>query len=220
MGKSGVRLRVIGMDFRIFHILMIIGSGFLLYSALGIDDDERFVTGTMNMFFIHRYIGLIWGLLILAYAAYAMMKRHKTKILEPLSRPLSEQFREGVSIIGRYFFNRKVSDNVKRKMGRHNVLASYAFVMMVFGFILLGIGGIGMIISPEDSVPYEVLLGIHLIGVGFLSLFILAHFFAVINKANRPLIPAVFFHGKVSKEWAEESMPHYVSTEIYNGSRK
>lgn len=213
MKDSANRLTLIRKDFRLFHIFLITGAGFLLYSALGIDDDRRVINGVANMFYLHRYIGLIWGVAITVYAIYALARHRKIRVLEPLSKPFMDQVREGFSIIGRYFFGRTISQRVKSGIGRHNILASYAFVIMLVGFIFLGTGGFGMIFAAPVNGAYELFLGIHVLGAGLLTLFVLAHLFAVLNKANRPLIIAVFFHGKVTSKWAEESMPNYISEE-------
>lgn len=213
MKEPGGRLALIEWDFRLFHILMITGSGFLLFSALGIDDEQRVISGVANMYYLHRYIGLMWGIAIALYAICALAKGRKVRILEPLSRPLIEQIREGFSIIGRYFLGRGISEKVRAGIGRHNILASYAYIVMLLGFAFLGIGGFGMIFFPPDNRLFEILLGIHVLGAGLLSLFVLAHLFAVLNRANRPLILAVFFHGKVARKWAEESMPKYIAEE-------
>lgn len=213
MKTPGEKIVLIGRDFRLFHVVLILGSGFLLYSALGLDDDRRLVNGAFNMFYLHRYFGLIWGGLIATYAAYVLLSRKRLRILHPLNKSIIEQTKEGLSVIGRYFFNRKISRGVRQGMGRHNILASYAFVMMVFGLVFLAAGGIGIILSPSESGFYEIFLGIHVLGAGLLALFVLAHLFAVLNKANRPLVLAVFSHGQVRRSWAEHSMPQYMSDE-------
>lgn len=217
MESSGSRLNLIPRDFRLVHMMLIAGSGFLLYSALGIDDDHRVINGIANMFYLHRYVGLLWGAAVASYGVYALLRRRRTGILEPLSRPVAEQVREGFSVIGRYAFNRRISERVRSGMGRHNIMASYAFLGMLCGFLLLGIGGVGLILVTSDSGIYSIFLGIHILGAGFLSLFVLAHLFAVFNKANRPLLFAVFSHGRVPKDWAEESMPGYFAGKVITG---
>lgn len=209
MAGTGIRVTVIRWQFRIFHVFLILGSAFLLYSALGADDDTRIISSAWNLFLLHRYIGLLWGALILIYSIYSVARRRSFGILEPLKKPVIEQITESFSIIGRYFFGRRISENVRRKMGRHNVLASYAFILLVLGLLALGFGGMGLIISPHETGLYEVYLGIHVLGAGMLALFVLAHGFAVINRANRPLLRAVFSDGKVGKDWMDEAMPSH-----------
>lgn len=210
MARLGNRIKVIGVDFRIFHIFLMLGSAFLLYSALGADDGDEgaiVISGAWNLFLLHRYIGLLWGTMIVIYAITRASRGKSLHILEPLGKPVMVQIRESFSIMGRYFLGIRISERVRSTMGRHNVMASYAFVMLAFGILFLGAGGIAMVILPQDSAGYEIYLGIHILGAGLLSLFVLAHGFAVINKENRPLLKAVFFNGKVDREWAEESMP-------------
>ncbi len=212
MSGTRERISVIGLDFRFMHLILILGSAFLLYSALGADDDGDGIISTgLNLYYLHRYVGLVWGALIILYGIYALIRRRKVRILEPIGRPILEQIREGFSVVGKYFLNIRISDRVRSKMGRHNVMASYAFVMLIFGFLLLAIGGLGMIYLPGGGEENDFWLGIHIAGAGLLVLFVLAHGFAVMNRVNWPLIPAVFFNGKVSREWAEKSMPRYVS---------
>lgn len=209
MYRINDRVTIIRLGFRLFHALLILGSAFLLYSALGLDDDERVVGGTLNMFYLHRYVGLVWGFIIIAYGAYTVLSRRRVGILEPLGKPIIIQIREAFSVIGRYFFGREVPQHVRNNMGRHNVMASYAFLLLVLGLLLLGFGGIGLIISGGETSSRDLYLGAHLLGAGLLALFVLAHFFAVINKENRPLLSAVFTNGKVKREWIEGSMPKY-----------
>lgn len=217
MSRTTDRISVIGLDFRIMHIFLILGLGLLLFTALGIGDDGRSLSQGLNFFLLHQYIGIAWGILIVFYAFYSLFRRRRVRILEPLSRPIGEQVREGFSVVGKYFLNIPVSNTVKSGMGRHNVMASYAFVMLLTGIVLLGAGGIGMILVNRGNFEDSFFLGVHLAGVGLIALFVLAHLFAILNRSNWPLIPAVFLHGKVRREWAEESMPAY--TEDSDGKR-
>lgn len=217
MNSDQDKLKLIGLDFRLLHIILIMGSGFLLYSALSMDDDGEAVHSVYNMFILHRYIGLLWGLIITIYAIYAISRKKQLHILEPISNPLNDQIKEGFSVIGKYFFGRHISEKVRKKMGRHNVMASYAFVMMTFGLFLLAVGGIGMISFQTDSGLYELCLGIHLAGAGLLALFVLAHLFAVINRSNWPLLGAVFTTGRVGKSWARQTMPKHITENSQNG---
>lgn len=134
-------------------------------------------------------------------------------ILHPIGKPLKEQIPEGFSVVGKYFFGRKISDKIRSGMGRHNVMASYAFVVMSFGIVMLAAGGVGMILSHPDTGLYEVYLGLHIAGAGFLALFVFAHLFAVVNRSNWPLLAAVFSTGKVKKSWVERHMPAYFPDE-------
>ncbi len=211
MSGTRDRISVIGLDFRFMHLVLILGSGFLLYSSLGADDESGFVSSGLNLFLLHRYVGLVWGFLIIFYGLYAIVRKRKVRILEPIGRPILEQIREGFSVVGKYFLNIRISDRVRVKMGRHNVMASYAFVMLLFGFLLLGVGGLGLIFMPGSGEENDFWLGVHIAGAGLLVLFVLAHGFAVMNRVNWPLIPAVFLHGKVSRIWAEKSMPSYMA---------
>lgn len=209
MVSLGNRITVIGRDFRVFHIFLILGSAFLLYSALGADDggEGAIISSAGNLFLLHRYIGLLWGFMILAYVLVRTSRRNSVHILEPLRKPVMMQIRESFSIIGRYFFGIRISEGVRSGMGRHNILAAYAFLMLAFGILFLCVGGLALILLPPEGPGYEVYLGIHVLGAGLLSLFVLAHGFAVINRENRPLLKAVFSDGKVDKDWAEDSMP-------------
>lgn len=207
MYRFNDRVTLISAGFRIFHILLIIGSGFLLYSALGLDDEGG--GGSLNMFLLHREIGLLWGFVIIAYAGYAVLKRRKIRIIEPLDKPVTVQIKEAFSIIGRYFFGRGIPGRVRKNMGRHNILASYAFLLLVAGLILLGVGGLGLIITGADAEGSNMFLIAHILGAGMLALFVLSHLFAVINRENRPLLSAVFTNGKVRREWVEEAMPSF-----------
>lgn len=209
MANYGERTVLIGRSFRAFHVFLILGSGLLLLSALGSDDGREVITGSINMFLLHRYAGLAWGAIVLIYGLISILRRKRLEILEPLRRPIMEQIVEAFSVIGRYFFGRRISDRVRRKMGRHNVLAAYAFVLMATGIVFLGIGGIGLIATQHDTISYEIYLGIHVLGAGMLILFVLAHVFAVINRENRPLLKAVFTDGKVRSHWAAEQMPEH-----------
>lgn len=215
-----IRIPVISFDFRIIHFILMIGSALLLFSALGLDDDEGPVSAGLNMYLLHRNFGLIWGAILVTYGVFVVIKKRRVKILEPLGRPLGEQIREGFSVILKYFFHIRVSEKIQAKMGRHNVMASYAFLMLILGLFLLGIGGVGLSLATPGNSENEVLLAIHLGGVGLLALFVLAHGFAVINRSNWPLIRAVLFDGKVRKDWAEYSMPTYTKELTLNTGEK
>lgn len=203
------KIKLIGLDFRLMHPILIVGSAFLLYSALTMDDDGEILRGGYSMFILHRYLGLLWGFLILLYAVYAIFKKKHVHILQPITRPFKEQILEGFSVTAKYFFGRRISDRVRSGMNRHNVMASYAFVGLVFGLFLLAAGGIGMMSSTSDSGFYEIYLAVHVAGAGILLLFVLAHIFAVFNRSNWPLLKAVFTTGKVKESWAMLSMPGY-----------
>lgn len=211
MSGTRERISIIGLDFRFMHIVLILGAAFLLYSGLGADDDNHFVSSGLNLYYLHRYFGLLWGMMIIFYGLYAVIRRRRVRILEPIGRPLMDQMREGFSVVGKYFLNIRISERVRSKMGRHNVMASYAFLMLIFAFLLLGIGALGLIYFPGGGDENDLWLGIHLAGAGLLVLFVLAHGFAVFNRTNWPLIPAVFLNGKVKREWAEKSMPNYTA---------
>lgn len=209
MDGNSRNIKLIRWDFRLIHIALLAGSAFLLYSALGLDDGRRALQGTLDMFILHRYVGLAWGILISAYGLFIVMRRRRLAILEPLRKPVHEQISEGISVVGRYLLNSRISDRTRSRMGRHNVMASYAFLVMLLGLVLLGVGGLGLILLAPDTFIYEIFLGTHILGAGFLSLFVVAHLFAVVNRHNRPLLRAVFTDGKVNASWVDETMPKY-----------
>lgn len=222
MALSGIgrgRVVVIGRSFRIFHFLLFLGLFFLAYTALFLDDDGDSESRLVSMLYFHKYVGLAWGAMIILYSLITLLRKRPT-ILEPLGRPILEQIREGFSVIGRYFFGRPHSELVRSKMGRHNVMASYAFLMLVVGILLLGIGGVGLVMSPHSGDSLDFLLGIHIAGAGLIALFVLAHFFAVMNGENRPLLRAVFTSGKVDREWLSKSMPKYQGEKFYTSRRR
>ncbi len=206
--SSGNSILVVRWHFRIIHVIMLLGSAFLAYSALGLDDDGRAINGALSMFFLHRYVGLAWGALLVLYGITRMAGRRVT-LLDPLRKPIGEQVREGLSVVGRYFFGISISQRVRSKMGRHNVLAAYAFLGLVFGLLLLGVGGLGLVLLPGETGLSEVFIGIHILGAGLLVLFVLAHIFAVINKENLPLLKAAFGNGRISRDYLESHMPAF-----------
>lgn len=217
MVSKRTRISVIGLDFRIVHFILMLGSAFLLYSALGLDEDEGGFSTGLNMYYLHRNIGLLWGAVLVIYALYVVTVKRRARILEPIGRPIGEQIREGFSVVLKYFFHIRMSERVRTKMGRHNVMASYAFVFLILGLFLLAAGGLGMVLSPANM-ENEFFLAIHVGGAALLALFVVAHGFAVLNKSNRPLIRAVMFDGTVKKEWVDFSMPVY-SKELERNNR-
>lgn len=214
MDGRSLRITVIKLKFRIFHIVLMIGSAYLLYSGLGADDHGGvFSMVPMNLYMLHRYVGIAWGIVVAAYAYAATRKSMRIRILDPIRKPMGQQIAEGLSVVGKYLLGRNMPEHVRRGMGRHNVMASYAFLLMAGGIILLGVSGLFLLTMSRGNIIYEAFLALHVLGTGMLALFVLMHLGAVFNRHNRPLLKAVFSDGKVNREWAEHTMPLHLAEE-------
>lgn len=195
------RIKLMNLDYRIVHFLMVVSLFALL--ATGPSDEGR---GNMTF---HVDFGFVWGGALVAYAAY-LVARHRVRLFDALKSPISSQMRDGFAVVRRYTLGTPYPDDVKKRSGRYNVLATYASLVLVLSFIPLTVGGVGMVFLQRGSSLYELMKILHVGGVGLIALFFLAHFFAVIHADNRPLLRAMFTNGRVPADWAREHLSAHV----------
>lgn len=160
----------------------------------------------------HRFLGEIWGVLLIVYAVYLLAFR-RIHVFDALRKPLSQQIREAKALANHYVFGKPLPEDVAKSLERHNVLAAYITIVLVVGIVLLSISGVLLVYSNALGLSVAVfrdLLMLHDIGFYLVLLFIFFHLFAVLHPASRPLLNAMFGYGKVALEWAQRHMPNYL----------
>ena len=160
----------------------------------------------------HRFLGHVWGALLIAYGIYVLMTRRIT-IFDGIRKPFKDQLAEAKALFNYYFRGREVPREVAEKLGRHNVFVSYLFILLLVAVVLISVSGLVLVYGPGLGVSLETLrlmLLLHDIGFALAMLFTLLHLFAVLIPHNRPLLVAVFTNGRVSLEWARAHMPAFI----------
>jgi formate dehydrogenase subunit gamma len=160
----------------------------------------------------HRFIGFVWGALLIVYAIYLLLFR-RIEIFKPLSRPLSQQIKEMRAIASHYVLGRPLPPEVVQSLDRHNLLVSYMAIVLIIAVTFLSISGVALVFKESLGLsPSTVNLLVLLHDVGFVLglLFVALHLFAVLHPANRPLLAAMFGDGKADLDWLKAHMPRFL----------
>ncbi|MHB1909449.1 MAG: cytochrome b/b6 domain-containing protein [Nitrososphaerales archaeon] len=189
------------LDYRLIHIASVVSIGALLLTG---NTELGF-----SMFAFHVDFGITCAIILAVYCS-VLVSKHKVRLLDPLKRSFKAQLKEAVAVLNKYTLGTPYASEVKSQMGRHNVLAAYASLMLVFSFFPLGIGGTAMLFLQRGTLIYEEMKFLHLSGVGLVALFFVFHIFAVFNVENRPLLRAMFSNGKVPLDWARSHLSEYM----------
>jgi hypothetical protein len=184
------KTKLMSLDFRIVHILAIFSLGALTLTGIS---EHGF-----SLLPFHVYFGTACGVVLAVYS-FIVFARRRVRLFDSIKRPLNSQVKEGFAVVSKYLFGASLPSDVKAQMGRYNILASYASLVLALSFIPLTIGGVAMVFLQRGTFVYEEMKALHLLGVGLIALFFLVHFFAVINSENRPLLKAMFGYGQVSE---------------------
>lgn len=131
----------------------------------------------------------------------------RVRLFDSLKNPLAFQIREAFAVISRYLLGTPFPAEIKTRIGRYNILQSYASLALALSFVPLAVGGVAMIFVKRETLLFEEMKVLHLFGVGLMALFFLVHIFAVFHKDNRSLLKAVFTNGRVPLDWAREHVP-------------
>ena len=189
------RIRVMTPDYRFVHYLT-------MFAVLILYLTGSFARGSVGSS-LHESLGLAWGGTLLVYGV-GLALTHRVRIFDALLKPLALQVREGGALILHYVAGVPLPDSVRKSLSRYNVLATYASVLLIVGLIPLSAGGVSLVFLRPGSQLFFVMLRLHLLGVAFIGIFFLMHFFAVLTSENRTLVRAVLTDGKVPVDWAEE----------------
>jgi formate dehydrogenase subunit gamma len=154
---------------------------------------------------VHIWLGFSWGAILLVYGAN-LLRTHAVRLFDGLRKPVSDQVSEASAVLQNYVLRRDFSLKVKHGMARHNVLASYASVLMIVSFAQLAVSGVWMVFLTSGSQLYRSLMQVHNLGVLLTIVFFVLHLFGVVQGQNRPLLRAVFTDGQVSRVWLREHM--------------
>lgn len=160
----------------------------------------------------HRFLGFIWGALLVVYGLNLVLFR-KVTVFAPLRKPLSHQLREAKAIIRHYIAGKPLPSEVESELHRHNVLVSYMTILLAVGISLLAISGVLLVFAPVLGIApsaVALLLLLHDVGFYLSLLFLLGHLFASTHISNRPLLNAMFGQGKVPLWWAKKHMAKYL----------
>ena len=161
----------------------------------------------------HRFIGFVWGALLIVYAMYLLVFR-RIEIFKPLAKPLSQQIKEVKAITSHYMFGKPMPPQVAQSLDRHNVLVSYMAIVLITAVMLLSISGVALVFKETLGLgPSVALLLLLLHDVGFVLglLFVALHLFAVLHPANRPLLAAMFGDGTADLAWLRAHMPRFLA---------
>lgn len=161
----------------------------------------------------HRFIGFIWGALLITYGIYLLAFR-RVEIFKPLARPFSKQIAEAKALVGHYLAGRPLPPEVEKELERHNVLVSYMALLLLLSIILLGVSGVLLVYRDALGITATTaswLVLLHDIGFALGLLFVAFHLFAVTHPSNRPLLVAMFGDGKAELGWLQKHMPKYLA---------
>lgn len=165
--------------------------------------------GVQLLRILHRFFGLIWGGVIIAYFLYLLLSG-RIVIHKALMKPLGVQLREAFYVAKVYTVGGEIPEDVRRHMHRYNVLAVYTNALLVIGFVLLGISGVSiMLLSPSEVELHRIMIVLHNLGTYVITLFAMGHVFATLHPRNFWLASAMFGNGMVSEKHAREDMPAY-----------
>jgi len=153
----------------------------------------------------HIWLGFSWGAVLVLYGA-SLLRTHAVHLFDGIRKPISSQASEASALLQNYLLGKDLPQNVRHDMARHNVLASYASVLMIFSFAQLAISGTWLVFLTPGSPPYQSLRQVHNLGVLLTIIFFALHLFGVVQRQSRPLLRAVFTDGMVSRVWLEEHM--------------
>ncbi len=160
----------------------------------------------------HRFLGFVWGALLIVYATYLLLFR-RIEIFRPLTKPLSQQIKEVKAIMSHYMLGKPLPPEVAQSLDRHNILVSYMGIVLVIAIALLSLSGVVLVFKETLGLtPSTVNLMVLLHDIGFVLglLFVALHLFAVLHPANRPLLMAMFGDGKVDLAWLKAHMPRFL----------
>ncbi len=232
MSREG-EVEVMSLGYRIAHLVNLIlfislmVSGAILYTletfswfAYGIGQPLNTLTGEADAVTAgvqwartwHRIVGLTWGAFIVAYAIYILLFG-RIHVFDGLKKPLRMQIREAKALIRMYMLGEPLPGDVKENMGRHNVLVGYLFIILLIAALLLSVSGVLLVYAEPLGLSLStvrLMLLLHDLGFALSILFFLLHTFAVVMPQNRPILVAMFSHGRLPLDWALEHMPGYI----------
>ena len=159
----------------------------------------------LHNYLVHVWLGFSWGTVLLLYGVN-LIRTRAVRLFDGMRKPIPHQLREAVALLQNYLLGADISPNVKHGMARHNVLASYASVLMVVSFAQLAMSGVWMVFLTSGGQLYQTLRQVHNLGVLLTIVFFAIHLFGVLQGQNRPLLRAVYTDGKVSRTWVMEHM--------------
>jgi formate dehydrogenase subunit gamma len=198
-------VKIMGAEFRVFHVLAILSLLVLLFTGFG-----AFLGGQRLL--IHVSLGISSLIILLGYGVY-LIKYRKVRLFDGLHKTLPDQLKEAQAVLLNYAEGAVLPGDVKRTMGRYNVLASYASVLLTIAAASLAVSGISLTLLKPPNSLLLIMLRIHIAGVYLVAFFFLLHFSAVIMGGNRPLLRAVFTNGKVPLSWARDHMAKFLNKE-------
>jgi formate dehydrogenase subunit gamma len=202
------KIKIMGREYRIIHLLNIFAGFALLFTGLG-SSPGLFHTFLPFSALFHTYLGLTSVLVIATYGAI-LIGINRVRLFDGFRKKVSEQFEEAKAIVRNYTIGASLPTDVRKGMARHNVLASYASVLLIIGFGELALSGLLLIFLNSGSELYKTMLLVHNTGVYLTAAFFFLHLFAVLKGENRPLLSAVFTNGKVSLNWAKDHMEKFL----------
>ena len=225
-------VEVMDLGYRVAHLLnlifflSLIASGLMLFAsdalswfALAIGqplstlqgvESDPVVTGVQWARTWHRIVGITWGAFLVIYAVYYLAFNRRWDVLRALAKGLGEQAREAAALARHYLTGAPLPPDVRARLGRHNVLVGYLFILLVVSVVLLSVSGVALVYREQLGLTLEqarLMYLLHDIGFALALVFVLLHLYATLHPANRPLLRAVFFHGRVPEGWAREHMP-------------
>ncbi|MEB3780162.1 MAG: cytochrome b/b6 domain-containing protein [Desulfurococcales archaeon] len=187
------------------------GIGQPLTSLLGSNTDPV-VAGVQWARTWHRVVGIAWGVMITFYAVYTLLFS-RVSVFDGLRKPFRQQLREAKALMKMYLLGEPLPEDVKRGIGRHNVLVGYLFILLLVAVVLVSISGVLLVYAEPLALStgaIRLLYLLHDIGFALSILFFLLHTFAVLMPQNRPLLVAMFSSGRIPVRWLREHMPLYL----------
>lgn len=160
----------------------------------------------------HRIVGFAWGAFLVIYGLYYVLFDRKFHIFKALMKGLRDQFREAAALVRHYIFGQPIPEDVSSKMGRHNVLVGWLFILLLVSVALLSISGVALVYREKLGLTLSdvrLMYALHDLGFVLSLVFLFLHVYASLHPSNRPLLRAMFFHtseGEVPEDWARKHM--------------
>ena len=225
------KVKLMDLGYRVAHLLNLIFFGSLIVSGLmlflsdltswfalaigqplstlqGVEADPV-VVGTQWARTWHRVVGFTWGAFLIIYGLYYVVFNRRFDVLKAIAKGIGDQFREAAALIRHYATGQPIPEDVKAKMGRHNVLVGWLFIVLLISAVLLSVSGLALVYKEELGLTLSevrLMYALHDLGFVLSLVFLFLHVYATLHPTNRPLLRAAFFDGEVPEDWAREHM--------------
>lgn len=188
---------------RLAHYFAFIGVTTATITGLPVLDGKRFypllliVGGPMVRAFLHRYV--VTATLTIASILY-LVKVYRSGVGVI---PRLKDFKDAITISLHWIGRSKEYP----ELDFHHPMEKLLSLSVGVGILLLGASGIPLAFGEVGKHLTTLLILVHDLGFAMVFIPIAGHFIMAINPSNWEALKAMFYHGKVSLEWALHHHP-------------